>query len=168
MPSANFVPGVVWPQDQPPSETITQFVSAASREETAEAMQISMFATTKAGQKAFNEYWSRASKRTAEPPNLTFLPMDKGGDNQMAAFADALVPRPKGSFDRLGELKIPVLVVNGDNDVLVPTSLSWELLTQIENAQLIVYPKSGHGFLLQYAERFAGDVHRFLDGVDFE
>lgn len=86
----------------------------------------------------------------------------------MAAFADALVPNPKAPFDRSGELKISVLVANGDNDVLVPTSLSYELLTQIENAQLIIYPKSGHGFIFQYAERFAGDVHRFLDGKDFE
>jgi pimeloyl-ACP methyl ester carboxylesterase len=137
-------------------------------EETGEALRISMFPYSKPGIEAFLSYWARVSERAVEPLNLEFLPMAEGGDNQMSSIFDALIPNPKAAFDRLGELSMPVLVANGDNDVLVPPSLSWELLTQIKNAQLIIYPKSGHGFIWQYAQRFAEDIHRFLDGVEFD
>jgi pimeloyl-ACP methyl ester carboxylesterase len=60
---------------------------------------------------------------------------------------------------------MPVLVMNGDNDLLVKTSCSWELMAKIPNAQLIIYPRSGHGFLYQYAELVAHNVQMFLDGA---
>lgn len=94
--------------------------------------------------------------------------MEKGGNNQVAAVMDYDVPRAGSSFDRLGELKMPVLVLNGDYDTLVPTSRSWEMLKMVENAQLIIYPRSGHGFIWHYAGRVAEDVNRFLEGRDFE
>jgi pimeloyl-ACP methyl ester carboxylesterase len=84
--------------------------------------------------------------------------------NQTASYADFLIPNPKNSYDRLGELKMPVLIMNGDNDLLVKTSLSWEMAARIPNAQLIIYPHAGHGFLYQYAELVAHNVNMFLNG----
>ena len=63
---------------------------------------------------------------------------------------------------------MPVLVANGDDDLLIPSSRSWELYSQIQNAQLILYPKAGHGFLWQYAELFGKHVNRFLDGGEYD
>jgi pimeloyl-ACP methyl ester carboxylesterase len=61
-----------------------------------------------------------------------------------------------------------VLVCNGDNDVLIPNSRSWEILSRISNAQLVIYPRGGHGFLYQYADLVAKHINLFLDGTEFE
>jgi pimeloyl-ACP methyl ester carboxylesterase len=61
---------------------------------------------------------------------------------------------------------MPVLVANGDNDLLIPTENSIELFKLLPHAYLHLYPDSGHGFLYQYAELFANHVHLFLKGED--
>jgi pimeloyl-ACP methyl ester carboxylesterase len=72
-----------------------------------------------------------------------------------------------GSYNRLHELKIPVLVANGDNDIIVPTENSIVLFRQLQkangNAHLYLYPDTGHGFLNEYADLFAAHVALFLD-----
>lgn len=64
--------------------------------------------------------------------------------------------------DRLANVKLPVLVVSGSHDVMIPTANSYNLSQQLPNGELIVYPDSGHGSLFQYPERFARDVARFV------
>lgn len=68
----------------------------------------------------------------------------------------------ESSFDRLGEIKQPVLIANGDNDIMIPTINSFITSQRIPNAQLIIYPDSGHGFLFQYADLFAEHILIFL------
>jgi hypothetical protein len=46
---------------------------------------------------------------------------------------------------------------------MIPTVNSWVAQQQLLNAQLIVYPNSGHGFLFQYAALFAKHVLLFLE-----
>lgn len=67
-----------------------------------------------------------------------------------------------GVFKRLGEITTPVLVANGDRDRAFPVENSVALTRAIPNAQLAIYPDSGHAFHFQYARRFAEDVTRFL------
>ncbi|KAJ4017682.1 hypothetical protein NW752_001591 [Fusarium irregulare] len=67
-----------------------------------------------------------------------------------------------GAYDRLSEIKIPVLVANGNNDYMIPTSNSYLIHQRVPNGQLILYPNSGHGFLFQYATTFAKHVELFL------
>ena len=71
--------------------------------------------------------------------------------------------RTISTFDRLGEIKQPVLVANGNRDIMIPTVNSYIISQQIPNAQLIIYPDSGHGFLFQYPEIFAEHVNIFLN-----
>jgi len=66
---------------------------------------------------------------------------------------------------RLAEIEAPTFVANGDRDGLFPAIDSAVLAREIPRSQLAIYPDSGHAFLLQYAERFAQDVSRFL-GTD--
>jgi pimeloyl-ACP methyl ester carboxylesterase len=71
----------------------------------------------------------------------------------------------EGSYDRLHEIKIPVLVANGDNDILIPTVNSWVMFKRLTNADahLHLYPDVGHGFLNEYAGQFSSLVSSFLD-----
>jgi len=55
-----------------------------------------------------------------------------------------------------------VLVANGSNDVMVPTINSFTMAQLLPNAQLIIYPDSGHGFLFQYPDLFVDHAVRFL------
>jgi pimeloyl-ACP methyl ester carboxylesterase len=54
------------------------------------------------------------------------------------------------------------LVVNGKNDIMVPTVNSFILQQKLADARLIVFPDSGHGGHFQFAEEFAEAAARFL------
>lgn len=63
----------------------------------------------------------------------------------------------------LSVFKHPVLVVNGDNDRMVPTPNSYDLAKRFPNAEpVIIYPNSGHGGIFQYHEEFVKKAIPFL------
>ena len=66
------------------------------------------------------------------------------------------------ALPRLGEISIPVFVANGTHDIMVHAYNSYVLSQRIPNAQLMLYPVSGHGFLFQHAEQFGRHVLEFL------
>jgi pimeloyl-ACP methyl ester carboxylesterase len=68
-----------------------------------------------------------------------------------------------GSFDYLNGISQPTLVVNGSNDIVVPTVNSYLLQQNIPNAELILFPDSNHGSHFQFTERFNRYVTDFLD-----
>ena len=68
----------------------------------------------------------------------------------------------EGSYVYLKTILQPTLVVNGDNDVIIPSINSWILQQNIPDAQLIIYPDANHGSQYQYPERFVGHVSMFL------
>lgn len=63
----------------------------------------------------------------------------------------------------LGSIRIPVLVANGDSDIMVPTRNSHDLAHRIPGAQLVIYEDAGHGGIFQYHERFVAEALAFLD-----
>lgn len=70
------------------------------------------------------------------------------------------------SYSHLPELKVPVLVLTGDEDVLVPPENSEKIASQISCSELVVIPGCGHGFLKQKTDEAVGHILRFLDNVD--
>ncbi|KAK1063523.1 hypothetical protein LTR74_009407 [Friedmanniomyces endolithicus] len=175
--------GIVWPRDIPPRHAIAALSAGDGTvaSEIEEGITTSFFLDTGAGRAAARAYFERIYSRSRntitapgknddgsggaekEEPIHTFLPPSPSA-RQRQAYAHWSSPNPHNSFDRLGELTMPVLVLNGDADLLIPTSRSWELMKGIGDAELIVYPRAGHGFLWQYARRVAEDMGRFLDG----
>jgi pimeloyl-ACP methyl ester carboxylesterase len=63
----------------------------------------------------------------------------------------------------LGRIKIPVLVVNGDNDIMVPSENTVDLAKRIKGAELVIYKDAGHGGIFQYHEEFSKTVLEFLN-----
>jgi pimeloyl-ACP methyl ester carboxylesterase len=56
----------------------------------------------------------------------------------------------------------PVLVVNGDDDTMLPTISSFHLSRLLPDAQLSVYPDSGHGGIFQHHDLFVAQALDFL------
>jgi pimeloyl-ACP methyl ester carboxylesterase len=67
-----------------------------------------------------------------------------------------------GFFDRLGELTLPVLAVNGAHDVMIPSYATFEMSQRLPDAKVIFYSDSGHGVLFQHPEEFSKDVLDFV------
>ena len=53
-------------------------------------------------------------------------------------------PRNTGAGERLGEIRIPTLVITGDNDLVVATEDSITVAGIIPGAELVVIPQTGH------------------------
>ena len=160
------IPGVVWPRDQASPQYLKALSTAANMDEGKEAIFYSFFYDNDIGRAAAEAYWKRLSERELEPVNLVLLDRDGGSKNQLQSSMAYRTPDPNQPYSRLKELQMPVLVMNGDNDLLIPSSRSWEMYIGIEHAQLIMYPKAGHGFLWQYAELVGEHINQFLSRKD--
>ena len=112
--------------------------------------------TSQAAGKAF---WERRHQRKQDA--------DRPSTPQtMAAQRAAIVAWSKVSGERYAELaniKQPTLVVNGSHDIMIPTINSFNLSQRIPQAQLIIYPDSGHGALFQFSQLFVAHGTLFLD-----
>ncbi len=66
------------------------------------------------------------------------------------------------AYPHLREIAHPVLVASGNHDLIIPTVNAVRLAQRLPNAQLILYPDSGHGFLFQYHTLFGRHATLFL------
>src|SRR5271155_2188931 len=65
----------------------------------------------------------------------------------------------------LKDIHQPTLIVQGSNDVIIPTVNSYILQQSLPNAQLILYPDANHGSFYQYPELFVSQADQFLTSV---
>jgi pimeloyl-ACP methyl ester carboxylesterase len=68
---------------------------------------------------------------------------------------------------RLGELSMPVLLIHGDGDTLVPLSAAQDAVQQIPHARLKIMEKTGHWPPRERPEQFNAAVLAFLDEGDW-
>jgi pimeloyl-ACP methyl ester carboxylesterase len=69
-----------------------------------------------------------------------------------------------GSFDRLGNIRSPALVVAGKDDVIIPPGNSRIISDRIPGAQYIEMDNAGHGLMYQFPDEFSAYVLEFLAG----
>lgn len=129
--------------------------------------------------------YARAFALRKDPRHFLFFPRDAEGKRAANDYFDRLAERVEGrdtpisgqarraqlraitggglhTPDHLASITVPVLVANGDNDVMVPSSHSEDLARQLPNAKLVIYPNSGHGAVFQHHEEFVPEVLAFL------
>ncbi|GGK67117.1 alpha/beta hydrolase [Streptomyces flaveus] len=117
------------------------------------------FKNTSSSQAAGREFLQRLGQRTTDldaPSSLATR------DRQLTAWSEWGIP-DKSKLVRLKALFQPVLVADGESDILMPAKNSHLLAKYLPNAQLHIYPDAGHGFLYQYAVKFGTEVNAFLD-----
>ena len=63
----------------------------------------------------------------------------------------------------LDTIRTPVLVANGDHDIMVPSENSADLARRVRGAELVLYPDAGHGGIFQFRGAFLTKAKAFLD-----
>ncbi len=65
-------------------------------------------------------------------------------------------------FDVLSRLEVPVLLIHGVQDVVIPVSRTWELLNVIPNADVHIFSQCGHWSQVERAEEFNAVITQYL------
>jgi pimeloyl-ACP methyl ester carboxylesterase len=108
------------------------------------------------GKKAATEYFERLAERTQD--------RDKPISRQARlAQLRAITAGGMHAPDDLSAITIPVLVANGDHDLMVASEHSADMARRLPDAKLVIYPNSGHGGVFQYHQQFVPEVLEFLE-----
>ena len=91
--------------------------------------------------------------------------LEKHAGAQYDAIVEWGIP-DHGALQRLAGIQSPRLVLQGDNDLMIPTKLSHLLTGLIPDAQIRTYPDAAHGFLVHYPNELAASVTEFLAAHD--
>jgi pimeloyl-ACP methyl ester carboxylesterase len=134
-------------------------IAAAARGESKpENLLYIMFAHTDASQGKGMEFLGRFMQRQEGRDAPT---SDAARDAQYDAIVEWGIP-DHASLQRLTGIKSPTLVIQGDDDLMIPTKLSHLMAGLIPDAQIRIYPDAAHGFLFQYPTEVAAEVNTFL------
>jgi pimeloyl-ACP methyl ester carboxylesterase len=68
--------------------------------------------------------------------------------------------------ERVGELRVPTLVITGEDDRVVPPTDSARLVEEIVGAELVTVSGTGHIPHEEATDAFVNAVYRFLDSLD--
>jgi pimeloyl-ACP methyl ester carboxylesterase len=134
-------------------------IAAAARGETKpENLLYIMFAHTETSQAKGTEFLGRFMERQEGRDAPT---SDAVRDAQYDAIVEWGIP-DHGALQRLSAISCPTLIIQGDNDLMIPTPLSHLMAGLIPDAQIRIYPDAAHGFLFQYPKEVATEVNAFL------
>jgi pimeloyl-ACP methyl ester carboxylesterase len=117
--------------------------------------QFLFFTQTSNGQAAAEDFLRRLKERTRD------LDTPVSNETVQAQIA-AIQAWGQGDAAALATVQHPVLVANGDDDVMVPSLNSFELARRLPNGQLSIFPDAGHGGIFQYHAAFVAQALTFL------
>jgi len=114
------------------------------------------FSPTATSQAAANAHLARLDQRTQNRDTPV-------SNETIGAQLTALAKWEQGTSPAgLTNVNKPVLVVNGDDDTMYPTISSFHLTQLLPDAQLSIYPNSGHGGIFQHHNVFVAQTLDFL------
>ena len=120
-----------------------------------DARNFLFFPRTPEGKRAARDYFAALKERTLDRDQPISLQARRA---QLAAIKTAGLGKP----DDLSRITQPVLVANGDHDLMVASRLSADMARRLPNARLTIYPDSGHGGVFQHHRAFVSEVLDFL------
>ncbi|MEU2619568.1 alpha/beta hydrolase [Streptomyces sp. NPDC007157] len=118
-----------------------------------------LFAPTETSQRAGRAYVERIVARKDRDDSAFGEQVYAGQGTAIHTYGATKDP----AYPALKNITIPVLVVNGTDDIIIPTINSYILQQFLPNAELILYPDANHGAHFQYPERFVTHTTFFLD-----
>jgi pimeloyl-ACP methyl ester carboxylesterase len=113
------------------------------------------FTQNKVGKAAAKSFLKRLKERTENRDKKVKFYVLKKQLNAIKKWGD------EKAMD-LSVFNLPVFIANGDADRMVPSPLSNDMAQRFPNAQLKIYPNSGHGGIFQYHIEFIPRAIEFL------
>jgi pimeloyl-ACP methyl ester carboxylesterase len=128
---------------------------------TAESLLYIFFAHTDSSRALGAQFLTRIFERqeNRDAPTTTAV-----RDAQYDAVLDWGIP-DLGKLERLRGITQPTLILQGDNDLMIPTPGSHILAGLIPDARLHIFPDAAHASIFQYPEQAAALVNAFLDST---
>lgn len=117
------------------------------------------FGRSAQAEQAAREFWERRHQRVdQDPPSSPEVAKAQIEANML------YLPRlsEDDPFSYLRGIRQPTFILNGVNDVMIPTVNSFYMARNLPNAQLYIYPDSGHAAQFQNPQRFLHHAVRFL------
>ena len=113
------------------------------------------------GLEIIDRAWHDPAKQPADTVPLYTKPL-RAEHWDFALWQYSTASQPSDLPERLGELSLPVLVITGDDDRIVPTQSSIENAGKIPGAQLVVLPACGHVPQEECPQDFLAAVETFI------
>lgn len=88
-----------------------------------------------------------------------------GGDRQGINRAVTGVIRRRGVTDDLARIRVPTLIVVGDEDVATPAEKAKRMHAAIPDSELVVIPGAGHSSTIEQPDRVTETLTAFLDAA---
>ena len=134
------------PKGAPGMHGWREHIAAAARGESKpENLLYIMFAHTETSQAKGVEFLGRFMERHHRRDTAT---SDAARDAQYDAIVEWEIP-DHAALQRLTRINTPTLIIQGDNDLMIPTKLSHLMAGLIPDAQIRSYLDAAHGFLFQ-------------------
>ncbi|MDC6282732.1 alpha/beta hydrolase [Pandoraea sp. XJJ-1] len=117
------------------------------------------FGRSTQAEQAAREFWQRRHERIdQDPPSSPEVAKAQIEANML------YLPRlsEDDPFAYLRSIQQPTFILNGVNDVMIPTINSFYMARNLPNAQLFIYPDCGHAAQFQCPQRFLYHAVRFL------
>jgi pimeloyl-ACP methyl ester carboxylesterase len=117
-----------------PDWLFPKIMNAETPQECKKAFLSTFYTHSEEKQKLGAEWWARIHERTIEGRSGYVNPEQTA--RQAGAAGKWFSPgnEESGSYNRLQELKMPVLIVNGDDDIIVPTENSFVMYRVLQKA----------------------------------
>ena len=125
------------------------------RPRTPQPTRFLFFTRTANGRRAGKQFLARLKERTENRDKAISL---KAYRAQLSAIHRWGLERPQD----LSVIRQPVLVANGENDRMVPTTNSLDLARRLPDSDLVIYPDAGHGGIFQFHRQFVTQALEFL------
>ena len=118
------------------------------------------FGRSAQAEQAAREFWQRRHQRVDQDPPSSLQVAKAQIEANMLYLPRLSEDDP---FSYLRNIRQPTFILNGVNDVMVPTVNSFYMARNLPNAQLFIYPDSGHAAQFQYPQRFLRHAIGFLN-----
>ena len=115
------------------------------------SVKTSMSVQSEIDDKLIDRYWE-----------LNRYPGNRNATMQRFSNSKSMVP---GTKERLSTIKVPVLILWGAEDNLIPVTAAKWFAEAIPQAKLIIYPNVGHIPMEEIPQKSANDVKIWLDGL---
>jgi pimeloyl-ACP methyl ester carboxylesterase len=91
-----------------------------------------------------------------------------GHSTGQATYADFVATDRFDVMGRLQEMRLPTLIIGGEQDRWTPPKFQGYLAEHIAGSRLVEFADCGHYPFVEHADRFNAELNRFLEGLSCE